>query len=68
MKTNKNHNEALLDKIEKLNDQLEVSKSCMETAKKGDPVGDWHEAETWMLEQQISTAKEALINQELKNW
>ena len=69
MTTTKNHNEALLNKIDELKSKLEIANLCIEGVKEeNDPVKEWHEVEAWSLELQIETLKEAIINQELKNW
>jgi len=73
MKTNKHHNTTLLGLIEKNQEQLELIRSrshSKEATKEWKDIMDSHwDVEHWLIEEVIKPAlKEAIINQELKNW
>ena len=68
MKTNKHHNEALLSKLQEVNDAIFITNKCIEKSEEGDPVKHFHEIELWTLETKLEAINKALINQELENW
>lgn len=73
MTTNKHHNATLLELIEKNQDQLDSLRSRKHSenaTQEWIDVMDSHwDVEHWLITEVIKPAlKEALVNQELKNW
>lgn len=65
MKLNKDHREALLDRRDKLTEQLSITEECSTNAEKDSPLLHWWAIDTFLLEGQIERINKALINNEI---
>ena len=54
MKTNKDNNEALVNKLENIIDEIDIKKRCIESKREvgDDSLVSWFEVDLWLLEKQ----------------